>query len=234
MTPTAAGAAFTVAAGSESVQNFNFSIVGTGTDAAQTVHSAAVVLNVVFDFALNNNTGLQTIQPGQSVTYQLDVRPLGSGNAFPGNIALSCSNLPPLSTCSFTPLQVSSGSGDTQAVVNIGTTPASESSRIAGGQGLARYTTRLGLPGLLIVVLCWPRADKPALSVVEGSVRATLVAVLAVLLVSCGGGLQGSGSGGGGGDPGTPAGSYAITLTATMNATSGVVTRTALAKLTVQ
>jgi len=233
VTPTPAGAPFTVTAGSESVENFNFSIVGTGTDAAQTTHSAAVALSVAFDFALNNNTAAQTIQPGQSVTYQLDLKPLGSGNAFPGNVTLSCSNLPALTTCSFTPSQVPSGSGDTNVVVSVGTTPAS-ASRIAGKHQLALYTLGLGLPGLFLVALPWPVRGRRASKSVRATHQVLLMTLVALagLQLSCGGGLKGGS--GGGGDPGTPPGSYKIAATAAMNAASGPQTRTAQLALTVQ
>jgi len=228
--PTPSGTHFTVAAGSESIQNFNFNVVGTGTDAAQTTHSVAVVLNVIFDFALNNNTGPQTIQPGQSITYQLDVRPLGSGTVFPGNVGLACSNLPALTTCSFNPTQIASGSGDSQAVVTIQTAAAvSGRVRSAAAQRLALYIMSMGLIGFLWISFC------PARNSAGKSARATWLMVLGILIlahVSCGNGLQGGG--GGSGDPGTPAGNYTITLTATMNSVSGTLTRTALAKLTVQ
>jgi hypothetical protein len=56
--------------------------------------------------------------------------------------------------------------------------------------------------------------------------------MLMVLCVSCGGGLQGNGTtgGGGNGNPGTPLGTYNITVTATC----GQVMHKAQASLTVQ
>jgi hypothetical protein len=235
VTPTAAGAPFTVTAGSESVQNFSFSIVGTGTDAAQTTHSAAVALNVAFDFALNNNTGAQSIQAGQKVPYQLDVRPLGSGNVFPANVTLSCSNLPPLTTCLFKPDQVSAGAGgDQNLVLTVQTTGATAPSRIAEGHRLALFTIGLGLPGLFLAALRRPARNKRAGQSTRRTRRVLLMVLvaLAVLHISCGGGLKGGS--GGGGDPGTPPGPYTITATAAMSAASGTQTRTARLALTVQ
>ncbi|HEV2698322.1 MAG TPA: hypothetical protein VGU90_10045, partial [Terriglobales bacterium] len=57
--------------------------------------------------------------------------------------------------------------------------------------------------------------------------RVVLLAVLAMSALSCGGGLQGNG--GGSGSPGTPAGTYAITVTATCKS----VVHTAQVSLTV-
>ncbi len=233
LTPTAAGAPFIVAVGSESVQDFNFSIFGTGTDAAQITHSATVGLNVLFDFALNNNTGLQTIQNGQSVTYQLDLRPLGSGNVFPGNVTLSCSNLPALTTCSFTPSQVGAGSGNSNVTVSVGTTPATGSRKVVGTR-MVVFMIGLGLPGLFLAGFRWPVRDRRSDKSVRAKRRALLAAllVLAALHLSCSSGL--TGGSGASADPGTQPGNYLITATATMNAASGVQTRTTLLALTVQ
>jgi hypothetical protein len=54
-----------------------------------------------------------------------------------------------------------------------------------------------------------------------------LIALLGSL--SCGGGLQGNGGGGGSGSPGTPPGTYTITV----NATSGAITHNTQIALTV-
>jgi hypothetical protein len=115
LTPTASGAPFTVTASSDVQNTFNFNIVATGTDAAGVTHSTLVQLIVGFDFALNNNSPAQTILAGQTARFNLDAVPLGNGSIFPADATLSCSatGMPQLSTCSFTPTQVSSGSGDT-------------------------------------------------------------------------------------------------------------------------
>lgn len=231
--PTTSGAAFTVAVGSESVQDFNFSIAGTGSDVVHTTHSVAVALNVIFDFALNNNTGAQTIQAGQPLTYQLDVRPLGSGNTFPGIVILTCSNLPALTTCSFTPSQIASGSGDSNAVVIVKTAPATSAAvRMATGLRVALYALGLGLPALFVFALRHPARGVRAGKSARATLAVMTLVALATLEVSCGGGLQGGG--GGGGNSGTPPGSYTITLTATMTAGSNTLTRTAAAALTVE
>ena len=65
----------------------------------------------------------------------------------------------------------------------------------------------------------------------QGKIRCSLLAILSLVLtfglISCGGGLQGNG--GGSGSPGTPAGTYTITVTATC----GSVAHTAQVSLTV-
>jgi hypothetical protein len=124
LTPTAAGAPFTVTATSDVQKTSDFNIVSTGTDAAHTAHSVAVELIVGFNFALNNNSDGQTIAAGQTASYNLDAVPLGNGSIFPSSLTLSCSSsgMPAASECSFTPAQVASGSGDTNVRSNIVTT----------------------------------------------------------------------------------------------------------------
>jgi len=224
LTPSASGAAFTVTAGSNVVQNYNFSIVATGTDAANITHSAAVVLNVIFDFAVNNNSGAQTVKAGGTATYNsLDVTPLGNGSLFPGNVTLSCSGLPALSTCSFSPTQVAAGSGNTNVVLTIATTaPIAASARIAGAP---LYALWLPLPGLLLV-FCGLR-HRGRGKRFASCLSLMLLVVLLCLGIACGGGLQGGG--GGAGQPGTPPGTYTVTVTAT----SGSISHTVQVALTV-
>jgi len=45
-----------VSVSSDVVQNYGFNIVATGTDSGHTTHSAGVVFNSTFDFAINNDS----------------------------------------------------------------------------------------------------------------------------------------------------------------------------------
>ena len=78
LTPTPSGAAFTVTAGNDAQNHFNFTIDATGTDAAHIHQSTPVELIVGFNFAINNNSASQTVAAGQSASYNLDVVPLGN------------------------------------------------------------------------------------------------------------------------------------------------------------
>src|SRR5207237_919828 len=109
VTPTSGGVAFTVSASSNLTQNYNFSIVGQGTDPSAITHSAAVTLSSTFDFSITNSSSAQTVKAGLSATYNLDAAPSGSGSSFPNSVALSCTGLPARSTCSFNPAQINSG-----------------------------------------------------------------------------------------------------------------------------
>jgi hypothetical protein len=222
VTPTPAGAAFTVSASSNLAQNYNFSIAGLGTDPSAIAHSSAVTFNSTFDFSLTNSSSAQTVKAGLSATYNLDAAPLGSN--FPNQVNVSCMGLPARSTCSFNPAQVNSGSGDTPIVLTISTNaPIPASARLNGKMGLALYA--LFLPGLVIVAGCKHRIPRRRRYFLFFLLP--LVLLMIGLLPACGGG---GGGGGGGGQPGTPPGNYTVTVTAT----SGALTHTASVALTVQ
>ena len=167
-----------------------------------------------FDFAIVNNSRPQTIQAGQTASYDLDVRPLDGSTAFPQDVTLSCSSLPPLGSCSFTPAQVGHGSGDTNVVLRVVTT----------APVLIAQTHTGGWQSLWFILPASVFASLPGM-VIRRKRLALLPILLAIaLLPACGGG---NGSGGGAGQPGTPSGDYTITV----NATCGSITRSALAQL---
>jgi hypothetical protein len=230
LTPTTAGAAFTVTSSSDVQNHFNFTIDATGTDAAHLHKSTPVELIVGFNFVINNNSASQTIPAGQIASYSLDVVPLGNGSVFPGNVSLSCSSagLPPLSTCSFTPSQVASGQGDTNVVLKV-TTSAASISRLEGAPHLLWHDLGLSLAG---VVLAFGGLRKSRARRKKVYLRLGILSLMLSLMVACGTGSSGgSGAGGvGAGHPGTPPGNYSITV----NGAVGSVTRSVQAGLTVQ
>jgi hypothetical protein len=208
-----------VSVSSDVVQNYNFNIIATGSDGAHTTHSVGVVFNSTFDFAINNNSAPETITAGQTASYNLDIRPLGNGSTFPANVALSCSGLPALSTCSFTPSSVGAGNGDTNVVLNIKTTAAIPAAAQAIG-GSLKYALAVSLVSLGFMGI--RRAPRRRMF---GALF--LLLMVAGLEIGCGGGS--GGGGGGAGQPGTPAGNYAITVTAS----SGSLSHNAQLSLTV-
>src|SRR5207245_3938247 len=90
VTPTAGGAAFTVSVSSDVVQNYNFNIVATGSDSGHITHSAGVVFNSTFDFAINNNSAPETVTAGQTASYNLNVRPMGNSSHFHASVTPAC------------------------------------------------------------------------------------------------------------------------------------------------
>jgi hypothetical protein len=224
LTPTTTGAAFTVTAGNDAQNHFNFTIDATGTDAAHIHQSTPVELIVGFNFVINNNSASQTVAPGQSASYNLDVAPLGNGSIFPGNVSLSCAaaGMPPFSTCIFTPSQVASGEGDTNVVLKVVTTAASPSANLTRTPPLLWYDLGLVVSGWALAL---GDAKKSRRGMNAG--RLAILCALLGLLVACGGstsgGSGGSGGGVGVGHPGTPPAQYTITVTGAV----GSVTRTA-------
>ena len=227
VTPTSGGVAFTVVASSNLAQNYSFNIVGQGSDPSAITRSRLVTFNSSFDFAFTNGSSAQTTKAGLSANYNLDAAPLG-GN-FPNPVTLSCTGLPARSTCSFNPLQVNSGSGDTPIILTIATNaPIPASARLSGKLGLALYA--LCLPGLLIVAGLKRGGLQrriPRSTTYFPFLLLALVLLMIGLLPACGGG---GGGGVGGGQPGTPPGSYTVMVTAE----SGSMTHTASVALTVR
>ncbi len=133
---------------------------------------------------------------GFKATYHLTIAPVSTPVTSP--VALSCSGLPSLSTCTFTPSSVTPGSSPVNAVMLIETTGT------AGSPGASLRTTSpiyavwlgagLGLVGLLFT------GDKGR----RRKARAGLTALLAMLMLSCASS-----------SPSTPPGTYPITITAT-------------------
>jgi len=221
--PGANGKPFTVTVKSSVVQAYNFNITAVGTDPSHTRHAFSVTFTAAFDFSLTNVSSPQSIPAGQTATYDLDVKPLGSN--FPDSVTFSCSGLPGESTCSFSPAQIVSGKGDTPVTFTITTTaPILASARPPNMPRLPLYALWLPLPGLLL--LFDPRelmrSRRKHLSVLF-----LLVALaFAILMVACGGGASSSG---GSGQPGTNPGTYTVNVTAV----SGSLTRSTPVTLTV-
>ena len=103
VTPTVAGAPFTVTAKSTLAQIYNFSVNGAGTDGAHVAHSAPVVFNSLFTLTVTNSTGQQSLKAGQNAAYSLLVTPVGA-TTFPNAVNFSCSGLPVGATCSSSPI----------------------------------------------------------------------------------------------------------------------------------
>ncbi len=165
-----------------------------------------------------NPIALSVASPGQSGSTTLIFI---AQNGFTGSATLSpsmCSNLPPKSSCSFSPATAALTASTTSAHVTLAITTTAPSS-------LASSTQRL-TQGL------WPGFSEIAVICIMGicmvslgrrprrSWRAVVALIALAVIVSaigCGGG--GSGGGGGGGEnPGTPVGNYTgVSVTVTIN-----------------
>ena len=194
LTPTAAGAPFTVTVESSTAQTYNFTVAGTGTDAAHTAHSAPASFNSLFTFTVTDTTGAQSLIAGQTAVYNLAVTPVGS-TTFPANVTFACSGLPSGATCSKP--QVNAGASGAQSVsLNIstlgpGTAQARPVTRNRSGSPFLLWVSAVAIIGGFIRL---PRkSNRSALTLPVG-----LILCASLILSSCGGSGGGGGGGGGG------------------------------------
>ena len=149
----------------------------------------------------------QSVPSGGAAHFLITV---GGSTGFSGTVSFACtSGLPPFSSCSFSPPNVSAGGGPLSTTLTITTAP-----RNLAGLGKGAWFSRglaLALPGLGLVLCGGARRRRRMTAVL---LLAGLLA-LAGMLLGCGGAASGSGaastSNSGGG---TPAGNYAVTVSA--------------------
>jgi sugar lactone lactonase YvrE len=161
------------------------------------------------DFSVTASPTSATVTRGQTATYNLSITPLGNPS---GPVTFTCSGAPAEATCTVNPSPVNlSGSGAASATVSVSTTaPSAVGMRPKPPAGPWIW---LWMLGLLAAVgtrlmggrrLAWRRAWAPL-----------AVAMLSLTLwAGCGGGAPSN--------PGTPAGTYNLTVTGTY--TSGTTT----------
>jgi hypothetical protein len=216
--PAASGAAFSITASSGVAQAYSFTINAVGSDSNSVPQSVPVTLTVLpnasFDFTLGATPSSVSVAVGKTAAYTVAVAP--TTNTFLSNVSFTCSGLPALSSCTFNPAQVASGSGNSVVALSIATTapgPPSSAALLLGAFPLAA-----------LVGLWRPRRARE-----RRRALSSLILALVLALYGCGGGLQGNGSISASGSPGTPKGSYNVTITAT----SGSVSHSTAVNLTV-
>jgi choice-of-anchor B domain-containing protein len=225
VTPSPGGTSFSITVADLTAATYQFNVRAVGTDPVAVTHSKAVVLDVGPDFQMDNSSGAQTVRAGGSAQYGLNFAPVGAAT-FPNAVTYTCSSLPALSSCSFSPSQIGAGSGATAVTLTVTTT--------------APMTSRLWFGGATVFGAFWIFGPAFGLVLMRGLRRTTagrrteISILLGVLLaaasiqVSCGGG-------GGGGTtppprPGTAPGQYTVSV----NTTSGAIQHTTSLTLTVQ
>ena len=173
----------------------------TGTSGSL-VHSSTVSLSVS-DFSIADAPGTAIVTAGQSASQTVTVQ---SQNGFSSSVALSCSGLPPKAACMFNPSSVTGGSGTSMLTI---TTTAPSANLTPAFDFLNRpplYVMWLPLPGLTLIGAGLIPPRKRNLAKV---LLCLLLLGLIFVQVRCGGSnpspLQ----------PGTPAGTYPITITGT-------------------
>jgi hypothetical protein len=193
VTPTVAGAPFTVTVKSTLAQTYTFSVNGTGTDGAHVAHTGPVVFNSLFTLTVSDNTGQQSLKAGQNASYSLVVTPVGA-TTFPIAVNFSCSGLPVGATCSAP--AIATGTSGTQTVTLTISTAGLGSAAIRPSAQNRKPWTPLFLWASVMGMMVGGLARKSSSRKAVGMAIA-MVFASTLVLTSCGGG----GSTGGGGGP---------------------------------
>jgi len=180
--------------------------------------STALVVNIGNpDYGINFPSGSSTVKAGQSASYTVNVT---TTDGFAGTINFACpSGLPSLTNCSFNPASVTVNGNTGSSALTISTTAATVAPPVTG------LNSRLTGAGFLALGM--------VLAGLAGRKRRRLQSAMMLVVVL--GLLFGLSSCGGGGsnvqhNPGTPAGTYTVTV----SATSGTTTHQSTITLVVQ
>jgi hypothetical protein len=197
---------------SNSAGTYSFAVQGVGSDASSTTHLTPVSLTF-FDFAITADSNAQTVNAGQAAAYSLNFTPEGP-STFQQAVTYSCGQLPALTSCSFNPSQIASGSGMTQVTLSISTIAAVASERGPGTSARILILTALFPIAGLVLSLGGTGANRRRRG---GAATAALglVLLLTLLQSACGSGLTGGGGNSNPAQPGTALGSYTVMVNAT-------------------
>ncbi|HTA24059.1 MAG TPA: FG-GAP-like repeat-containing protein [Terriglobales bacterium] len=161
-----------------------------------------------------------TVSAGSTAKYTLAI----GGGGISGSASLTCTGAPAKATCTVPGSESVSATSASTFTVSVSTTAPSSAILQRTGWSFTWFWATA-----LIGMVWLPVSRKPRRF--ARTIAAVLSLLLVTFLVSCGGG-NGSSNTGGGGSPygGTPAGTYTLTVTATM----GNTTQSQTLKLTVQ
>ncbi|MGH9342744.1 MAG: Ig-like domain repeat protein, partial [Terriglobia bacterium] len=166
-------------------------------------------VGVLPGFGLTVNPTSITVPAGQTATATVT---LAMGGGFNSGVALGC-QLPVTfteATCSVTP-QALSASG--QGTITITTTaPQAGAALFPRSSPPNDLLAAVALLGLALTVLCFVTAPRRRYAC---GILFSMVLLLSLFLISCGGGGQGAAPYKPPPNPGTPAGTYTVTITAT-------------------
>jgi hypothetical protein len=160
----------------------------------------------VQDFSVPATLTDITVTAGQSQSQNFTITP---GGAFDGAITFACSGLPSKSSCTFTPSSVTPGGSPVPVAMKVSTTAATTS-----GAAPAIYGMWLPFGGLGLVLAMGAGTRKRRRKAL-GALALFLLLPLLLAITSCGGGGSTKQT-----IPGTPPGTYNLTMRATSGPTS--------------
>ncbi len=160
--------------------------------------SAPVNVSVQADFSLAESSGVFIPSPGQSGSLTLTVN---ANNGFTGTVTFSCSGLPTEATCA-APSVTTSGNTTLTVSTTASHTVASRAAKI----GFWTSTVGLSFAGFVLLGIRGRRRQQIGL-------RAISLLVCLIVGIGCGGGNNSNNVVQT--DPGTPTGSYTVTVTGT-------------------
>lgn len=214
----------TLAVGQSCTINITFTPAGTGTATDNLVITDNAVGSPQIvpltgvgqaPFALTTNCTSLSVVPGQTAIYTVSLAP---GKGFAQSVSLACSGAPNLANCTVNPASfILDGTTAVQAQVTATTTPAT-TVRLRSPYESNRFARLVGVAGIVglaaLVVLPGKRRAKQARGVWGFLICLCLLSTM-LTTASCGGGGAGSDP------PGTAAGTYPLTVTATYQPASG-------------
>jgi hypothetical protein len=191
--------------------------IGTGTETltasnggVTTALPTSTVQIIVSDFTVASTQPSASVSAGQPASYTMNVG--SSFGAFTNAVTLACSGLPSLASCSFSPATATPGSGSTTSTLTISTVMPSSVFPISWPKS----------PPAPIFVLWFGLLFALGFTVIitkkSGRKRATaftfglLIFCVASVLVACGGGGSSVTH-----NPGTPTGTFPVTVTGSSN-----------------
>ena len=199
-------------AGSESA-TLNFTDNASGSPQTVSLTGTGATPNFTLSVA-SGSASSATVSAGGNASYSLTLAPMGGFNKA---VSLACTGAPSKATCTVSPASVTlDGTNPANVTVNVTTTAASLAAPgpNAGPPPPGPFLLHEWWIALLLLLMM----GVLAMAFSERRRRVPLMAgavLLAAIAVGCGGG----GSGGGGGttvtNPGTPKGTYTLTVTAT-------------------
>lgn len=176
----------------------------------------AAIAGAIPDFRLSPSPASITLKPGQSQAVTIAVTAI---NGFNSTLTYSCSSLPLRTSCSFSNVTA------TGATVTLATTAPSSAAYHSTSNPASAPLYAVMFPGLL-AIFCFP-GKRSRSNAVKAMLLTGVILFSVAWTVGCGGGSSTPST------PGTPAGSYTVTVTATTGGANALTHSTTIA-LTVQ